>query len=65
MFSLLRDARFALRLLRRSPGFTAVAVLTIALGVGAATAIFSVVYGVFLAPLPYTPADPMVALRQD
>jgi len=60
--SLLRDVRFALRLLRRSPGFTAVAVLTIALGVGAATAIFSVVYGVFLAPLPYRDADALVTV---
>jgi putative ABC transport system permease protein len=60
MTSLLRDARFAMRLLRRSPGFTAVATLTLALGIGATTAIFSVVYGLFFAPLPYRQADRLV-----
>ena len=53
MTTILRDARFGLRLLRRHPGFTTVAVLTLALGIAATTAIFSVVYGLFLAPLPY------------
>jgi putative ABC transport system permease protein len=60
MSRLVRDARFALRLLRRSPGFTAVAVLALALGIGATTSIFSLVYGVFLAPLPYRDADRLV-----
>ncbi len=62
MGALTQDLGFALRALRKAPGFATVAVLTLALGIGAATAIFSVADGVLLAPLPYGNPDRVVTI---
>ena len=63
MSNILRDARVGLRLLWKNPGFTAVAVLTLALGIAANTAIFSVIYATFFEPLPYRDADRLVMVK--
>jgi len=57
-----QDLRYAFRTLRRSPGFAAVTVLTLALGIGGATAIFTIVHGVLIAPLPFRDSDRLVAI---
>ena len=63
--SITRDVRYAIRMLLRNPGFTAIALLTFAVGIGVNTAVFSVFNGVLLRPLPYPDADRITMMWVD
>ena len=62
--TILQDVRYGLRLLRRNPGFSLAAIFMLALGIGANTAIFSLVYGVLIRPLPYQNGGQLIVLHQ-
>ena len=62
---LAQDLRYGLRVLRKNPGYASAVILTLALGIGANTAIFSLIYGVFLRPLPYRDGGQLVVLHQN
>ena len=63
MESIIKDLRFGIRSLAKNPGFTVVALLTLSLGIGANSAIFSIINGVLLKPLPYPDPDRVVLVR--
>jgi putative ABC transport system permease protein len=65
METLFQDVRYAMVTMRRNPGFAAAALITLALGIGATTAVFSIVYGVLLRPLPYPAGDRLVRLWEE
>src|SRR5437868_9456812 len=65
METLLKDIRYACAMMRRNVAFTTAGLLTLALGIGATSAVFSVVYGVLLRPLPYPGADRLVRLSEE
>ena len=65
MGSFFQDIRYGFRMLTKNPGFTLVVIMALALGIGANTALFSVVYGILLKPLPYAQGKELVVLQQD